>query len=79
MIIHFFLTIDVLVSSNLHFHSLLSYGNSPQWLPCSFLLGFGFGLVGLLECSWAPSSFVLRIVAKSLSSCLCLFDTIIEL
>ena len=36
-------TTYVLVSSNLHFHPLLSYGNSPQWQPYPFLLGFAFG------------------------------------
>ena len=37
------MTIDVLVSSNSHVLPLLSYGNSPQCLPCPFLLGFTFG------------------------------------
>ena len=32
-----------------------------------------------LECSWASLSFALHIVAKSLCSCLHLFDAIIEL
>ena len=33
----------------------------------------------LLECSWAPSSSVLHIMAKLLYFYLCLFDAIIEL
>lgn len=33
------LTIDVLVSSNIHFHPILSYRDSLQRLPCPFLLG----------------------------------------
>ena len=33
----------------------------------------------LKECSWAPLSFVLQIVAKLLRSCLCFFDAINEL
>lgn len=33
-------TIDMLVSYNLNFHSLLSYDNSPKWLPNPCLLGF---------------------------------------
>ena len=37
------MTIDVLVPSNSRSHSLLSYGNNPQWLPCSFLLGNTLG------------------------------------
>ena len=49
----------------------------------SFSSGFAFGLRftnwALLECSWAPSRFVLWIVAKSLRSCLYLFDAIIQL
>ena len=32
-----------------------------------------------LECSWAPLSFALQIVAKLIFFCLCLFDAIIEL
>ena len=32
----------------------------------------------LLECLWAPFSFCLRIVAKLLCWCLCLFDATIE-
>ena len=31
-------------SSISSFHPLLSYRNSPQWLPCLFLLDFAFGL-----------------------------------
>ena len=37
------LTIDVLVSSNLHFHPLLSCAHNPQGLSCMFVLGFVFG------------------------------------
>ena len=33
----------------------------------------------LLECSWAPLSFALHIVAKVLWFCLCSFDAMIEL
>ena len=32
----------------------------------------------LLECSWAPLSYSLPIVAKLLYCCLCLFDAIIK-
>ena len=38
------LIIDVLVSSTLNSHSLLSHGHSPQQLPCPFLLRFAFRL-----------------------------------
>ena len=81
------LTIDVLVSSNSHFHSLLSYGNSPPGLLYPFLFGFAFAIVlflykfansWLLEHSWARLSSALWIVAKLLCSCLCLFDAIVE-
>ena len=32
-----------------------------------------------MECSWAPLSFSLLIIAKSLYSCLCLLDALIDL
>ena len=32
-----------------------------------------------LECSWAPLSFALHVLAKSLCFCLCLFDAIVDL
>jgi hypothetical protein len=46
------------------------------------MLGFAFGgftKCMLLERSWAPLDFSLKIVAKLLCSCLCLFDAIFEL
>ena len=50
---------DVLVSSNSCFHPLLSYGHSPQWLPCMFLLGFAFGFQVLqVRGSWSAHGFL---------------------
>lgn len=33
---------DMIISPNLCFHLLLSYGNHSQWLPSPILLGFSF-------------------------------------
>ena len=65
------------ILSNSHFHLLLSYGNSPQWLPSPFLLGFHLGSrfiqIGGSWTSYPPLSFALEIMAKLLCSKLCLF------
>ena len=66
------------------FHPLLSYDNSPQWLPCRFLLGIVFGFWvftswGLVEHSWASFSFSMWIMPRLLCSCPCLLDVIFEL
>jgi hypothetical protein len=39
--------IDMLVSSITCLHPLLSYGNCPRLLPCPFLLGFAFWVLGV--------------------------------
>ena len=77
----------MLDSSNSCFHPILSYGNSPQWLPCPFLLRFAFRftiailfhLVSTTRGSWAPLIYALWIVAKLLCSLSCLLDAIVAL
>ena len=79
------MTIDVLVSSNSHFHPLLSYCNNFKWLPHRFLvrvlhLSFEFSQdLRFLEYSWVSLSFAFHIVAMLLWSCPYSFDAIIEL
>ena len=76
------LRIDVLVSSNSHFHPLVSYGYNPQWLPLSILVRVCIWVLGQARGSWsaqwAPMSFALHVVAKLLCYCLCLFNVVIE-
>ena len=75
----FFLIVDVLISPMSHFHSLLSYGNNPQWLPRPFLSGFCIWVIGQARGSLSAHRFPpVWIVAKIVWSCLCLFDVIVE-
>ena len=61
------LTINVLVSSNSHFHPSVSYDKKNlKWQPCSFLLGFVFWVRGVyeLEVLEVLVSFDLHVVTK---------------
>jgi hypothetical protein len=75
--------IYLLVSSNLGYYSFLSYDDSPQWLPSTFLLGFAFGFHDLqTRGSWSAHGLCWDLLFGLWlgydCSCLCLFDANVE-